>query len=226
MHVRDGEAVYVQCACAFVCAYISTSSYVCVCVKHVGLKRPNGRKSALHAALHQELLAAAANSSPAAAATTTNPSPAAAATTTNPSPAAAAAATNPSPTAAAATTPPPPAAAAATTPPPPAAPAATNSSPAAAAATTNPSPAAAAATTNSSPAVTANSTSDSEWIFPHEIGDRVEVHWPAEKQWFVADIADTCDEEEQFLVHYIDDDEEHWHPYRETEVRKYHIRTR
>jgi len=194
MHVRDGEAVYVQCACAFVCAYISTSSYVCVCVKHVGLKRPNGRKSALHAALHQELLAAAANSSPAAAATTTNPSPAAAATTTNPSPAAAAAATN--------------------------------SSPAAAAATTNPSPAAAAATTNSSPAVTANSTSDSEWIFPHEIGDRVEVHWPAEKQWFVADIADTCDEEEQFLVHYIDDDEEHWHPYRETEVRKYHIRTR
>ena len=85
--------------------------------------------------------------------------------------------------------------------------AATNSSPTA---TTNSSLTAAA---NSSPSATANSTSNPEWIFPHEIGDRVEVYWPAEKQWFVGDIADICDEEEQFHVHYIDDGEELWHAF-------------
>ena len=161
--------------CVFLCVYLNLT--LCVCMKRVGLKRPDGGKSALHAAVHQELLAAG-DTSPASAATT-NPSPAAAAATANPSPAAATA-------------------------------------------TTNPSPAAAAATTNSSPAAAAaaDSNSDLEWSFPHEIGDRVEVYWPAEGQWFAGDIEDICDAEEQFLVHYIDDDEEYWHLFRDMEVRR------
>ena len=67
-------------------------------------------------------------------------------------------------------------------------------------------------------------TTDSEddvWDFPFQIGDRVEVHWPKEKKWFVGDIADICEEDEEFLFDY--NDEEWWHP-RDMDVRKYRQR--
>ena len=110
-----------------VCMYLNLTLYVCV--TRLGLKRLDGRKSALRAAVHQELLASTTNSSPAAA--TTNSSPAAATT---------------------------------------------NSSPAAFTNFVWPGTAA-----SDDYGMVASDDSNSEWSFPHKIGDRVEVYWPAEK---------------------------------------------
>ena len=63
-----------------------------------------------------------------------------------------------------------------------------------------------------------SSGDEGEWNFGFQIGDRVEVHWPAEGGWFTGDITDINESDRQFQVYYFDDREDYWHPH-DMEVR-------
>jgi len=81
--------------------------------------------------------------------------------------------------------------------------------------------AASAVSTDEAGGAEASASAGSEWVFPHQIGDRVEVHWPAMGQWFVGDITEIDEGAEEFDVHYLDG-EDFTHP-RDMSVRVHRV---